>query len=308
MRTTSPGVEPAPLQLVGLLIALANAWALQYMFAKSMGIEGVPVFAGLLAVHVLLVLVFWSLLLARARLFRLTLGRIVFFIYVAGLGNVLSLGAELLAAPHIPAGLLAIIISVSPVFTLLVTLGLRTEPIDRGRIAGLVLGFGASACILWPEVSTAGASLWWILVAFAAPAGFGVMAVIVWSAWPRDLDSLQVAFGVSLAAALLLLPFAWVEDNVAGFLQIGSAGAMATLGFSATVLAEYWLFMHITRSGGAVFACGADFAAIALGLLWAWLIFGEVPTAWMIAAGALAVASLFLIKRIAAATRPLRAG
>jgi drug/metabolite transporter (DMT)-like permease len=285
------------LTLPGLVLLLANGWALQYIFAKILGDHGVPPFGSLLAVHLLMVMVFTAILLWKRKLFIPTLGRITFFVYAAGLGNVASLGAELAAAPHVPAGLLAIIVSMAPVFTVLFTVILRTEKVTYRSITGLVLGSTATLLILWPHMDYGSDGLGWVLLAFVAPASFGAMAVIMWACWPRGLDAVQVAFGNAIAGLLIVAPLAIVEDGTFHLTGEHRLAGVALLGFSLTLIAEYWLFAVITRKGGAVFASCADFGAIALGLLWAYLFFGEVPTAWMVAAAVLAMLSLGVVKR-----------
>jgi drug/metabolite transporter (DMT)-like permease len=285
------------LALPGLVLLLANGWAFQYIFAKILGEHGVPPFGSLLAVHLLMIVVFTAVLLRKKAFFVPTLGRITFFVYAAGLGNVASLGAELAAAPHVPAGLLAIILSMAPVFTLLFTVILRTEKITIRSLFGLALGISATLLILWPHVQFGGDGLGWILLAFASPASFGAMAVIIWACWPKGLDAMQVAFGNAVAGLIIVAPLAIVEDGTFHLTGENSAAGLALLGFALTLIAEYWLFALITQRGGAVYASCADFGAIALGLLWAYVFFDEVPTGWMIGAGILAMLSLMVMKR-----------
>jgi drug/metabolite transporter (DMT)-like permease len=283
--------------LPALVLSLANAWALQYMLAKSMGTAGMSPFTSLTFVHVVMVLVFGAVLLWKGEAFGFTLGRITFFAYVAALGNVLSLGAELIAAPHISAGLLSIIAAMAPVFTVLFSLLLGSERINSRNVMGLIAGLCASATILYPELTYNADGVSWILFAFLAPVSFGAMAVITCKFWPRGLNTTQVAFGNSLAGLFLLVPYMLIEDAPLLPPDNSYFGAILLAGFSAALLAEFWLFAKITRMGGAIYASCADFGAIAFGLFWAALLFREVPTWWMTAAGIFAMFSMLVMRK-----------
>jgi drug/metabolite transporter (DMT)-like permease len=283
--------------LPALILLLSNAWALQYICAKLMGENNVPVFGGLFAVHVMMIIVFGIVLVSQGWLFRLTLARTVFFIYAAGIGNVVSLGAELMAAPHIPAGLLAIILSMAPVFTLLFTVLLRTETLTPRRVLGVLLGLAAALLILLPYAHLGGDGFVWILIAFIGPLAFGAMAVIIWAAWPKGLSAMQVAFGNAVAGLVLVAPFAWVEGFELNLSNGEGLAALAMAGFTVTLIIEYWLFALIIKKGGAVYASCSDFGTIAFGLVWAWAFFSEIPTGWMLAAATLCVISLLIAKK-----------
>ncbi len=294
-RRSQRGISQLVLTLA--ILALANAWALQYIFAKMMGDRDVPIFGSLLIVHLVMASAFYVLLFCRRQFFTISLWRVRFFLLAACLGNIISLGAELLAARYIPAGLLTLIVAMTPLFTFAFTMLLRTEAVSRRRIAGLILGVIAAAIILMPEAASDASGILWIVVAFLAPASFAGMAVFMWSSWPKGLHAQQVAFGNATASLVLLLPLAILEGGDFGALSLGEPAGFALVGFALTLMAEYWLFAHITRRGGAIFASCADFGAIAFGLLWAFLLLSEIPTFAMVAAGMPATGSMLAMNQ-----------
>jgi drug/metabolite transporter (DMT)-like permease len=285
------------LLLFGLLFTISNAWAMQYMCAKMIGETRVPPFVALLIVHYVIVVGFTFALGLQGKLFKLTLARAVFFVYAAGLGNVASLGVELAAAPHISAGLLTLIVAMAPLFTLLYSVLLGTETIGLRRLSALALGACATLLILWPELSFRTENANWAIMAFAAPACFGAMSVIIWAAWPKGLNALQVAYGNAVAALFFLVPLAIVEVDALGFTADYAAAGLPLAGFTVSLIVEYWLFAVITQRGGAIYASCADFGAIALGLVWAFFLFQEVPTGWMVVAAIAATGSMLVMKK-----------
>jgi hypothetical protein len=114
-----------------LILALANAWSLQYSGAMLFGDADLPPFASLFTVHVLLSIAFIAVLSLRCELFIPTPGELGFFCLAGFLGNVLSLGVELFAAAHAPAGLVTSTLSVAPVLAIAVARIIRTGSASR---------------------------------------------------------------------------------------------------------------------------------------------------------------------------------
>jgi drug/metabolite transporter (DMT)-like permease len=287
----------AAVVLFALLFMISNAWAMQYMCAKMIGDHGLPVFVALLMVHIAVTAFFAVVLVVQDKLFQLTWQHVLFFAAASFIGNVVSLGVELEVAPHISAGMLTLIVAMAPIFTLLFSLLLRTETVCFRTLCGLAMGLAATLAILWPAVEIGNNQVFWILFGFVAPASFGAMSVIIWVAWPKDIDAIQVAFGISLSALTFLVPLAIIQHRFSDPVTSFEGVVFPLLGFALSLIAEYWLFALLTKRGGAVYASCADFGAIAFGLFWAFLFMKEIPTGWMILAALLAVSSLLVVQK-----------
>ncbi len=287
----------ASLYLFMLLFMISNAWAMQYMCAKMIGDHGMPIFIALLLVHIAVTAFFAITLVIQEKLFAFRWQHVLFFAAASFIGNVVSLSAELAVAPHISAGMLTLIVAMAPIFTLLFSLLLRSETVCFRTLCGLAMGFAATLAILWPAMEVGNSEVYWILVGLIAPASFGAMSVIVWVAWPKDIDASQVAFGISLSALMFFIPLAVVQHSFSEVVTSFDGAVYPLFGFAISLIAEYWLFALLTKRGGAVYASCADFGAIALGLFWAFLLMNEVPTVWMILAATLAVSSLLVVQK-----------
>jgi len=217
---------------------------------------------------------------------------VIFFIVVALLANLGQLGIELLAAHHITASELTLIISLFPVFVLILAAIFRTERLTPKRVAGIVIGALCSMAILLPGAIQGHSGLAWLAITFAAPLSQALGVIVMVKYWPRALDPMQVATGNLLAGTVLLTPVAALSGGRFGLDSHSIDGIWAIAGFTATVAGEFYIFALLSRRGGAVIASCADFVAVAAGLLFGYLFFAEVPTPWMAVAAVLCLAAL----------------
>jgi drug/metabolite transporter (DMT)-like permease len=277
--------------LVGIL---GGNFGFQYAMARMMGEAKVDPIGALFWIHLVLALVFVGVLILSRRTFHFTPGTVLFFCAVTLFAYIGQLGIEVVAAHHISAGELTLVISLYPIFVLVFSALFRTERLTPRRVVGILLAALCSTAILLPSALGGHSGFHWLAIAFAAPLSQAVGAIIMVKFWPQRLDPMQVATGNLLAGAALLLPIAAISSN--GFALDGNSvnGIWAIAGFAATVGGEFYIFALLTRRGGAVIASCADFVAVAAGLALGYLMFAEVPTLWMAIAAALCLASLKL--------------
>jgi drug/metabolite transporter (DMT)-like permease len=282
-----------PWLLVLLVILLGNDWGLQYSAAKLMANEGVHAIGSLYAMHLVLLGIFGFILFLRRGFFRIRPRHILFFAAIGALSNVGQLGSELIAASHVSAGELTLINSLNPLFTVLIVLAFRTEPVSRGKLGALLCGFAAASAIILPDaLNDEVAGLAWTLFAFISPVSAAIAGVILARFWPDDLDVVQVASGSLAAGTVWLTPIALFAGAPVTLVGETAAATFGALLFLATVGVEFYLIALITRLGGAVFASCSDFIAVCAGLFWGFVFFAEIPTGWMIVAAALCLGAL----------------
>ena len=305
----SPAIWRAPsgqLILCGLMAMLGLGFGLQYASARLMGLSAVEPMGALLLIHIGLGLLFVAGLVLTGRLFWPTLAQFIFFTAVALLSNVGQLGVELVVGPHVPAGELTLIVSLLPVFVLLLAAVLRSEALTLRKVCGILLGVAASIAILLPRSFEGEAQLFWVALTFAAPVSQALAMVLMARFWPKGLEPLQVATGNLVMGTVLLVPMVLLSGESLGLVNLWSAGGAATALFGLTVAAEFYLVAVLTRRGGAVLASCADFIAVCAGLGFGYVLFAEVPTAWMGIAAALCLLALKLAMDRPAAESPHR--
>ena len=281
------------LVLSGLVIVLGVGFGLQYASARLMGLSGVEPMGALLLIHIGLALLFVAGLVLTGKLFWPSLSQMLFFGVVALLSNIGQLGVELFVGPHVPAGEITLIVSLLPVFVLLLAGILRSEVLTSRKIAGILLGAAASTAILLPRAFEGETSMFWVALTFAAPISQALGMVLMARYWPRGLEPLQVATGNLVMGTLLLVPMMLLSGGTLGLTGLWSEGGVATGLFGLTVAIEFYILAVLTRKGGAVLASCADFIAVCAGLGFGYALFAEVPTAWM---GLAAVLCLLAMK------------
>ena len=159
--------------------------------------------------------------------------------------NLGQLGVELIGAHHVPAGELTLIVSLLPVFVLVLAAVFRTERLTTRKAGGILLGVAASSAILLPSAfgSSCRSVRGWPS-RFVAPISQAIGLVLMGKYWPRDLDPLQVATGNLVMGSLLLIPWRCCRASISIRRQFSGGGVLATVLFGLTVAAEFIIFSH----------------------------------------------------------------
>ena len=179
--------------LIGLLALMGAGWGLTLPLAKIAVSEGYRQFG----------LIFWQLVISGAllgavvamRRQRLPFGRaqIGLYLLIALVGTVLPNAASYQAAVHLPAGVMAIVISSVPMFAFPIALLMANERFSWLRLGGLVCGLAGVLVLVGPEASLPerGMALF-IPLALVAPALYGFEGNFVARYGLAGLDPIQL--------------------------------------------------------------------------------------------------------------------
>jgi len=283
------------LAILGLLLVMGSAWGLEFSMLKLATQAGFPGIGILLVTLAMIAPVFWAIVAIRGRWFRPTRRILVFLLVIALLGYVLPLLAALWAAPHVPAGILTMIASFTPVVSVATAIAFRTERVSLRRFLAVALGLVAALLVLVPEADMPGfGNLGWLLVVFVVPLTYGVESVYVSVAWPEGLDPMQVAAGQSVVAFLTVLPIYLLFGEPIAFDPAWPMGQVAIGLVALCVLVEVLLYFVIIRASGGVLVNFSMYISLFAGIAWGWAIFSERhdPVVWI--AVAVLVAGLAL--------------
>jgi drug/metabolite transporter (DMT)-like permease len=279
-----------------LLLVLGASWGLQFTLLKIC-VDARLGELGILAGSMVLLAALYALLLTcRRDWFRPTWRHVRFFLVSATLGFVLPLGCIILAARDLPAGLIVLHESLTPVFIVLLALAVRSEAVSRRRLVAVAVGMSGVLLVLWPEVIGLGGSpAQGLLFALLIPIAYGADAIYVAARWPDDLSCVQVVAGEMIAAAVLSLPLFLMSGEPLSFATGSAVGRSALLIFVLVSFIEIYLYFHLLRSAGALFISIGSFIALFAGILWGIVLNGEShPTSvWL--AVALVVVALYLV-------------
>jgi drug/metabolite transporter (DMT)-like permease len=292
-----PGLRLPLLPLV-LLVLLGSLWGLAFSLVKIASLAGVPPLA----------YVFWQsfgagtilLALAYARGAPPPLSRtLVLYAIGAGLlGLALPNSNGATALRHIPAGLMAVIVAVTPLATATFSRAIGLERLGGRRVGGLLLGLAGTLLIVLPRASlpTAEAAQW-ALVALATPVLYAAGNVFIARFRPAGVDSVALAAGMLLAAMLFLAPAMLATGSWHPLWRDFGVGEAAILGQVVLTAVTYVLWFEVLRLAGPVFAGQVGYVVTAAGLAWAMLLFGERYSIWVWSAVLLIAAGVALVAR-----------
>ncbi|MDA0333243.1 MAG: DMT family transporter [Proteobacteria bacterium] len=287
-------VRPALPQL-HLLILLPVIWALHFAFIKKIGAD-TDALAALTALLAALCALYFGVLTLKRQLFVFTRSRLIFFLVAGVLAYVVPLGVEMLAAPKIDATVLTMIVSLTPVFTVAVAMGLRLIRPAMRLILSVVVGTTGILLLLLESNTSVESPTIWIIIACLVPMAYAVDALYVEHFWPPGLNALQVAFGESFVSLLILLTLTLLT-GVSGAAIGGWFLQTDFLILCVVTAIEVVLFFYLVSTVGAVTVNVASFLVLPAGFFWGWLIFDEVITAAGFGCVICAVTALHLAKR-----------
>ncbi len=202
------------------------------------------------------------------------------------------------AAPKVPAGAIALGLALPPILTYVFAVLFRIDHVRLLRIAGILFGLAGILLVLLPGQSLPEPGMApWLLMAFGAPLCWACCNVYIAILRPPESRPIPLTCGISFAAAILMLPVMAVTDNWWIFDATMTDGDWALIG-NIVISAIFWVFaLEIIRMVGPVLFSTIGYFGTLMGLGWAALYFGEVPSSWIWAAIAILFLGLFLVNR-----------
>lgn len=279
------------------LVVMGAAWGATQPLAKIAVSEGYRHFG----------LIFWQTVLVGILLGAMTALRgkglpmngpaLRLYFFIAVMGSVLPGIASYQAAVHLPSGILSILLSAVPMFSLPVALALGTDRLQVSRVLGLLLGLGGVALLVLPEASLpAGTEVIWIGIALIASVCYAIEGNVVARWGTGGLDAVQVLAGASVLGALISLPLALGSGQFFVLWPPLGAPDMALIVSAVFHAFAYSTYVWLVGLAGAVFAAQVSYLVTLFGLGWAILFLGEAYTGWVWAALALMMCGLALVQ------------
>ena len=296
MQTRTPAVSPiARRWALIMLLALGMMWGLHFSIIKIAAESGLP-YPGIAATTTWgIALVLVIVCAFRGKFPTITLRTLGFYLVCAILGYLTPFFVELNVAPHIDAGLLSVIVTSAPIFTVVIALAANTEPVGRRAMLGVAAGFAAAVLLLLPEAATPGsAKIGWMLAAFAVPLTYASYHNFVAKYWPDNTDSWQLAAGEALVAFCILTPVYLYNGDFISPVQDWSRGGWTIAVMVTFSAVEIYLYFELVRRAGAVFVSQANYIMVVAGVFWGMLIFSEQPAAWLWLSAAVLLAALYM--------------
>ena len=274
-----------------LLFTLASLWALHFSLVKLVEADKNP-FSILVPLLFILSILFFFVLIFNKEVFAFSIRKIFFFIIAGSFAYIIPLYIEFLVAPKMDAGILVLIVSSVPVFTLLLVWSFKLLSVSYKLIFGTISGLiGISLIVLGNDYKTLNL---WTLIALIVPLSYSFDAIFMEKYWPSKLNTFQVAFGECLISFFMILIMKiFLGTNINEFtywLLLDDFWLLTIITFL-----EVSLFFYILKNSGAVFINLGSYLVIPAGFLWGYIIFQETFTVLKFLCTLLIMASIFLI-------------
>jgi drug/metabolite transporter (DMT)-like permease len=279
------------------LLFLGISWGLYFSMLKIAVLSGISYY-GIAALTTMGVAIGMSAIaLLRRKSPRFSARHLRFYFVCALLGYLLPMLCELLVIGALPAGALALIVSLTPISTLVVARLMKTDVINRARIAGILLGAFSIFGILLPEVHSETDLSWpWLMVAVSIPLFYALYHNYIARYWPQDSDTYQVACGEAVMAFIVISTLAYWQWQPTDIVEWDS-GHNAMLFMAVISLADIYIYFELIRLRGPIFTSHANYIMVISGVFWGFVIFGESVTHLMWVSVGLLLVSLYLVNR-----------
>lgn len=200
------------------------------------------------------------------------------------------------AIPRIGAGFVALTYALPPLLTYLPALLLRIEPYRGARALGVLFGIAGAAVLAAAKMGGGAVDTVWVVAALAAPVAVAAGNIYRTLRWPPGATAIELAPGMLLASAVLLLGFAAVAGLPVAVPAEGEA-LMLLLAQSAIFAVMYALYFVLQRLAGPVYLSQIGSVGAVSGAAIAVILLGEAPPEGLLVAAALIVVGVVLVNR-----------
>lgn len=290
---------PAPPKLILYLLLLTTgaAWGLSNPLMK------IAVSTG----YQPLGLIFWQLVIivisagavALFRHGRLPQTRRFFghFAILALLGTLLPDTLIYIAAAHISAGVLSLLLAQVTMFALPMALLLGFEKPNLLRLTGALCGALAIVLLIGPEAALPeGSDLIYILMTLGAAAFYAAQGNYITWRGITGLEPVTLLYSTSVVGLLAITPLAVISGQFVNPFVPWGAAEWAMLGTALTHALAYGGFFALVASSGPVFSSQVSYIVTGTGILWSMLLLGERYSGWIWAAFVLMFIGIALLQ------------
>ena len=281
-----------------MLLFGAAIYSMTFSLNRIAIIEGIPVFAFVFWQGLGTALVTFVATIATRQLPSLRHKDLRLYLLLGTFGIAVPYTLLAVVAPKVPAGAIALGLTLSPIMTYVFAVLFRIDHVRLLRIAGILFGLAGVLLVLLPDQSLPEPGMApWLLMAFGAPLCYSLSNVCIAILRPPEMRAIPLTCGVFACASITMLPVMAVTENWWIFDATMTDGDWALIGTIVISAIFLVLTFEIIRMAGPVFFSTYGYFGTLMGLGWAALYFGEAPSSWIWAAIAILFLGLFLVNR-----------
>lgn len=226
--------------------------------------------------------------LSRRKALLITMSNLPFYFIAALVSLVLPNVLTYRVIPELGSGFTGLMFTLSPLFTLALSSVWQVRMPSPLGLLGIAFGFiGAVIVALTRGEVGNPASIGWLLTAIAIPASLALGNVYRTMAWPKNAEPMELAIGMNLAAAVMLMTLILIspDTSLPGGLELVKLTALTT-----ALVASVMIAMHarLQLVGGPTYLSQIGYIAAGVALLIGMLVFGEAYS-WITWVGALII-------------------
>ena len=280
-----------------ILIILGLAWGLSFTLGKiAITAGGTPIgltfwqslFSGL----ILLAYVFF-------RHGKINIPKAMFFpiVVITFLSVVIPNIIFYACVAYLDAGVLSISVSVIPLFTYIIALGLRMDKFKVRRVIGLITGFCALLILILPENSLPDKrDIPWVLLALNCALCYALENIYIDRLKLQNFGPIRLVCAVSFVSALITFVLSIVMNQFFILKPTNLYLFISTLGLGFISATAYSIFIYLIGRAGSVFSSQVGYLVTFFGVVWGIIILGESHSIFVWISLILIMMGIFLVQ------------
>ena len=198
---------------------------------------------------------------------------------------------------HLDAGVLSISVSVIPLFTYLIALGLRMDKFKVRRVIGLITGFCALLILILPENSLPDKrDIPWVLLALNCALCYALENIYIDRLALQNFGPIRLVCAVSFVSALITFLLSLVMDQFFILQPTNLYLFISTLGLGFISATAYSIFIYLIGRAGSVFSSQVGYLVTFFGVVWGIIILGESHSVFVWISLAMIMMGIFLVQ------------
>lgn len=283
---------------LGLLFYCGLGWGAAVAIAKIATMGGVHPLGYVFWVAIIAALILTCICVIRGTYPGFSRLHIRYYIVIGGLRIVCANVVWYTTVKYVPAGALAVVLGLTPIFTYAISLSMRLEHFVALRAAGLSLGFVGVVLFVAPNESLPDRSMIpWLLFGLGAPLTYSLANILIERMRPATGNSLSLTTGMVWFGAIVMLPVCLAVDafHIPSFPPTAPDIAV----FSHAIISGFAFFalFEMIRLSGPTYASQLNYVVTLTGVLSGILIFGEAPTWWVWAGTTCVVSGVAMVNK-----------
>ncbi len=283
--------------LTAVLVGMGISWGATLPMSKIAVSTGYQPFGLIFWQSVLVVAMLGAINRLRGKSLPWGRAQIRLYVMVGLMGTILPNGASYAAAVHLPAGVMAILLSTVPMMAFPIALALGLDRFSWFRMGGLLCGLIGVLLLVGPDAGLPEASLViFIPLALFASLCYGIEGNLVAYWGTLGVDAVQTLLGASIVALALSVPLTlgtgqWINPVTPwGLPEIALVASSLIHGL------VYCAYVWLVGRAGPVFAVQVSYLVTSFGVIWSLILLGESYSSYIWLALAMMLAGIFLVQ------------